>query len=176
MSVAAWLFVFRFLVPLFGGMLAMVTDIRERRIPNGLSVSICVSGLVYRTATGGWTGCLDSLAGFAVGFAVLFVLYAIGGGGAGDVKFMAAVGSWLGPYHILFVFVLSAIVLALFSFLVLFWRLCRGKTVTKPLDSTNSESGLKSSPILRTRLPYAVPATIAIGIRLAWLLLIGRTT
>jgi len=176
MSTPFWLFVIRFLAPLLGGLLAMITDIRDRRIPNALSVSLCLLGLLFRTATGGWPGCLDSFLGFAVGFAVLFLLYAVGGGGAGDVKFMAAVGTWLGPYHIVFVFVLSAIVLLFFTVSVLIWRLLLGEKVTRSAKAHSQvESKESNRSVLRSRLPYAVPATIAIAIRLAWLLFIGRT-
>lgn len=183
MSPASIYLALRFLFPLVGGMVAMMTDIRQQRIPNWLCVSLGVSGLVFRSGTGFSSGFLDSLAGFAVGFGVLFVLYLIGGSGAGDVKFMAAVGTWIGPYHIVFVFVLSAIVLFIYTVFVFFWRILRGWPITSPF-ARNSDSNQKSadrttsketSPF-RARIPYAVPATIALAVRLVWLLFIGRTS
>ncbi len=178
MSIAFWLFVIRFLIPLLGGLVAMVTDVRERRIPNSLCVALGATGLLYRTSIGGLSGCGDSLLGFMVGFAVLFLVYMVGGSGAGDVKFMGAVGAWLGPYHIVFVFVLSAVVLIFFTFAVLTWRLVQSvssKSSRLARNAIDASSDLNKS-VLRARLPYAVPATIAIALRLAWLILIGRTT
>ena len=46
-----------------------------------------VSGLLFRLGRLGW-----SLAGTAVGLALLLPAYAIGGMGAGDVKLLAGVG------------------------------------------------------------------------------------
>lgn len=156
----------------------MVSDVRERRIPNSLCVVLGTGGVLYRTLSGGFPGFLDSLSGFIVGFAVLFLVYIVGGSGAGDVKFMGAVGAWLGPYHIVVVFVLSAVVLIFFTFAVLTWRLLQGEK--NPKSSQLAPNAMEASSdfnksVLRSRLPYAVPATIAIALRLAWLILIGRT-
>lgn len=159
------IFVLRFVGAIIGGCLAMTTDIRHQRIPNRLCVAMLVAGLIFRTATGGLDGFLDAMGGGAAGFGILMVLHVIGGGGAGDVKFMTAVGTWIGPYHMLFVFVLSAMLLAFFSLAWFIWKLTHGKW--------NRTEGSQGNP-LRTRIPYAVPATLAMVLRLAWLLLIGR--
>jgi prepilin peptidase CpaA len=42
-------------------------------------------------------GGLAGVAGWAVGIALMFGLYALGGMGAGDVKLLGALGAWLGP-------------------------------------------------------------------------------
>jgi prepilin peptidase CpaA len=176
LSPAIGLFLVRFIVPFLGGLIAMASDIRERRIPNWISVSLLATGLVFRTITFGWAGLADSLGGFATGFAILFVLYAIGGGGAGDVKFMAGVGAWLGPYHVTMVFVLSAIIVLLYTVITLIIRLGLGDGTNSVQPHTDGKETVKKFSILRDRLPYAVPATLAIALRLGWLLLIGRTT
>ena len=81
------------------GCLASVIDLMERRIPNWLTFSMVLSGLVAMTIHGGLSlegGLADSLLGlFVVSLPLLFV-YALGGGGAGDVKFMMGVGAWSG--------------------------------------------------------------------------------
>ena len=48
---------------------------------------------------------LWSLAGMGVGLISLLPLYAIGGMGAGDVKLMAGLGAWMGPWLTLGAFV-----------------------------------------------------------------------
>ena len=89
--------------------LAAITDVRERRIPNWLTLLLIASG-VLRTA---FTGCapspLGSVAGMFAGAALPFVLFAIGALGAGDVKLMAGVGAWLGSLAAVEVFLLAGV-------------------------------------------------------------------
>ncbi|MHC4877546.1 MAG: A24 family peptidase [Planctomycetota bacterium] len=75
---------------------AAITDFRCRRIPNPLTLSAFVLGLIFRLSTDGIAGLLDAGLAFAVGFGTLFVLWIAGGGGAGDVKLMGALSVWIG--------------------------------------------------------------------------------
>ncbi len=61
------------------------------------------------TILGGWAGLSASLLGAGFGFTILVVFFALGGVGAGDVKLLAAVGAWLGPYWTVHVFIASAL-------------------------------------------------------------------
>jgi prepilin peptidase CpaA len=76
---------------------ACAFDLRYRRIPNILTMTTALAGLVFRAALGGLSGAGLSLAGCLAGGALFFPLFALGGLGAGDVKLVAAVGAWLGP-------------------------------------------------------------------------------
>ena len=90
--------ILRWVVLLSATGIASVCDLRERRIPNLLTFPLVFSGLLASLLLGGWgwNGLLDSLvATFAVGFPCLMV-YARGGGGAGDAKLMMGVGAWCG--------------------------------------------------------------------------------
>jgi prepilin peptidase CpaA len=71
-------------------------DLRERRIPNRLNLAGLVVGLTLQMALGGVQGFFAGVSGFAVGFAILFLPFAAGMVGGGDVKFVAAVGAYLG--------------------------------------------------------------------------------
>lgn len=71
-------------------------DLRERRIPNWLTLTTAVLGLVLQLATRGQAGLWDSLAGLVLGLAVLLPLFVLGKFGGGDVKLLAALGALRG--------------------------------------------------------------------------------
>jgi len=75
---------------------AAVSDIRHRRISNRLNVAATVSALGLQAILVGTGGVLDGLQGLVAGFAVLFIPFAMGRIGGGDVKFVAAVGAFFG--------------------------------------------------------------------------------
>jgi prepilin peptidase CpaA len=75
-----------------------VTDVRTRRIPNLLVLALLVGGLGFSLATRPVALALrESGAGLLLGFAIWIVFYVASVIGAGDVKFFAAAGAWLGP-------------------------------------------------------------------------------
>ena len=77
---------------------ACVTDVRWRRIPNALVLTLALTGLAYSVWIDPWFPGLGRAAGgLALGFAIWIVFFVIGAIGAGDVKLFAAAGTWLGP-------------------------------------------------------------------------------
>jgi len=88
---------------------ASISDIRSFKVPNWLTYSSLAVGISYFTLTKGFEGFIFSLAGTAAGFGLLILPYMVGGTGAGDVKLMGAVGSFLGAYGVFSVFILSCI-------------------------------------------------------------------
>lgn len=76
--------------------IACVIDVRERRIPNWLTLGAAVAGFGYQLALEGPAGLVTAGAGWLVGLAIFFLPFALGGLGAGDVKLIAALGTWLG--------------------------------------------------------------------------------
>lgn len=78
--------------------IACVTDVRWRRIPNELVVTLALTGFAYSVWQDAWlAGIGRSLAGLSLGFAIWIAFFVIGAIGAGDVKLFAAAGAWLGP-------------------------------------------------------------------------------
>jgi prepilin peptidase CpaA len=73
---------------------AVVTDIREHRIPNALTIPGAILALLLAHLPGGSVS--GALGGLAVGLAVALPLYWLHAMGAGDVKLMAMVGAFLG--------------------------------------------------------------------------------
>jgi len=75
---------------------AAVCDVRTRRIPNRLTGAVLISGLLWAFWLRGWEGLAESSLACVILGAPFVVLWAYGGGGAGDAKLMGAVGAWLG--------------------------------------------------------------------------------
>jgi len=90
--------------------MAAVTDIRARRIPNWLTLTVALTGLGQSVTPWAVTTPKDAIYGLLAGFVVTFLLYIVGGRGAGDVKLTAGIGAWLGPTPVLIVLAAAAIV------------------------------------------------------------------
>jgi len=86
-------------VPLIAA--GMISDVRSRRISNRLNLLVACAGLATMLAVRGPGGLLWSAGGLGAGLAVSFVIYAVGAIGAGDAKFIGALGAWLGPGGVL---------------------------------------------------------------------------
>ena len=81
---------------------ACATDLRARRIPNALVVTVFAAALLRAAlAPAGPTGFAATPSAAAIGavcgLALWFPLYAVRAFGAGDVKLFAATSAWLGP-------------------------------------------------------------------------------
>lgn len=77
-------------------LIASITDLTSRRIPNWLILLGMAASLKFQAFSPYGFGFSTWLAGFAVGLVALFPLYAMRVMGAGDVKLMATVGSFVG--------------------------------------------------------------------------------
>ncbi len=60
-------------------------------------------------ASQGWDGLAFGLKGLAVGFGLLFIPYLFGAMGAGDVKLLAAIGSFIGAAEVARVLLLTVL-------------------------------------------------------------------
>ncbi len=90
--------------------LAVWNALRTRRIPNALVFGGAVLGVLLNSAMPagdglfiqpfGGIGLLMSLAGLAVGLGLLLPMYAMRALGAGDVKLMAMLGAFVGPWTV----------------------------------------------------------------------------
>ena len=168
--------VFAILVGLFT-LLCAVLDYRTRKIPNWLTVSGAVMGLGYHTFAPQGIGPLWALAGFAVGFSLLLLPWLLGGGGMGDVKMLAALGTWLGPLLVLIAFGGGAFLASLGAIAVLACSTVEsGISVTQrrylaARAGSDAEPSRGNAPRkVRRVLPFAVPMAIATWLVLAWML------
>src|SRR5262245_64849156 len=85
------------LVALSIGVVACVTDLRTRRIPNVLTFGAAALALAFHGIVGGLPGVQSAALGWLAGLAMFLPFFLLGGMGGGDVKLLAALGAWLGP-------------------------------------------------------------------------------
>lgn len=177
MTLGFWELTLAVLIP--GTLYASWIDYTERRVPNWLNAALLVAGLVLQSAFFGWSGLGVGLLGALVGFAVLIVPWLMHGMGAGDVKLMAAIGAWLGPWLTLVSFAVGAIVGGVAAVVMIFstGRALHAYTnvqtiLTKMrrLDTAFSEvGGAKTFGDTSQLLPYGVPLTAGtIGVLLTY--------
>jgi prepilin peptidase CpaA len=98
------------------------TDWRTRRIPNWLTVPSLLLGLAANSYLHGWTGAKASLLGAGLGLALLLPFVLIRSLGAGDWKFVGALGAFLGPQNLLTVLVLGILVNGLMAAVMVVWK------------------------------------------------------
>src|SRR5579863_6957442 len=96
-------------------LLAAWTDLRDRKIPNWLTVPGILVGIAVNSYFRGWHGTKTSLEGAGLALSVLLPLVLLRALGAGDWKLMGAVGAFLGPALFLFVLVGSIFVSGLMA-------------------------------------------------------------
>lgn len=85
--------------PLF--IAGMVMDARQRRIPNLITVSTAALCMLLHLLTGGAEGLMASGKGLLIGLLILMPFYVFHMVGAGDIKFLASLGAFLGSGLIL---------------------------------------------------------------------------
>lgn len=156
---------------------ATYLDLRRHRIPNALTFGGALLGLALQTSLLGFDGFLTSLGGFGIGLAVLLPFYLLGGMGAGDVKLMGAVGTFLGIQYALLATALTLIVGGILAMLVLLARrgtqatLRRYGLMAKTLLLTGHVSYVPpaADEAAATRFPYAVAIALGTMGIIAWL-------
>lgn len=177
MNFGYWEFTLAFLIP--ATLYASWIDFAERRVPNWLNAAIAVCGLGAQVACFGISGLGWGLAGLLVGFAVLIVPWTMHGMGAGDVKLMAAIGAWLGPWLTLISFAAGAIIGGLAAVVMILstnravHALANMQTIMtklRRLDTAFGEfGGAKTFGNTSQLLPYGVPLTAGtIGVLLTY--------
>jgi prepilin peptidase CpaA len=146
------------------GACAAIVDVKERRIPNRLTYSAVIAGLVLQTSLHGGKGLLLSAEG-ALFFGGMFLLfYLVRAMGAGDVKLAAALGSIVGSsatLPVMFATAVAGAVLA-FCFMVMSGQVVETLRSTLGIIAFHVRHGLRAHPVVnldnaaRARMPYGL--------------------
>jgi prepilin peptidase CpaA len=148
---------------------AAAYDIRTRRIPNTLTYGGIVSGVVLRTLMEGWHGMGQALLGGVMAGGAFLLFFLVKGLGAGDVKLMAAIGSWVGFAQSVVVLIATAMAGGVLAVGYMIYHRRGAQTLRNIVLLTrfHGRSGIRPHPEINLnssdciRIPYAV--AIAIG-------------
>lgn len=160
-----------FAVVAAGALVATVVDIRTRRIPNDLTATMAGAGMGLAAVGVSGVPLWASLAGFALGLALMLPGYLLGATGAGDVKLMGAIGAVVGPAMVVPAFLFSAIAGGVLAILIAFRRQRLGATLAGTgrliARSPGARQEIRSAPAANR---FAYGPAIAVGSVLAMLL------
>jgi prepilin peptidase CpaA len=145
-------------------LLAGVSDLRTRRIPNALTVTALGIALALRGATG-VEPLAGGLAGALLAFATAVPFVMLGGMGGGDAKMLAAVGAFIGPAGLPTMLFVTALVGGAMGAFTVARRGAFGATVTRCRAILVTPFGISSGPLPRLGAPgaIAIPYGVAIG-------------
>jgi prepilin peptidase CpaA len=154
--------------------IAAIVDYRFKKVPNIITFSAIAAGLFLALLSRGLIGLTGSIAGLVVGMGLLYLPYAAGGMGAGDVKLLGAIGALKGPWFVFITFLAMAIiggVMAIFKIAFVLKRAdmrILGESV-RTAYYTRSLSALEIPEYAKKeKLPYAVAISAGAAVCLIW--------
>lgn len=103
-------------------LLAGITDLWHRRIPNWLTVPAFAAGVAANSFYGGWAGLKISLLGTLVGLGVLLPFVLLRSLGAGDWKLAGALGAFTGPGLLIDLLLLSIFVAGVVAAILIIYK------------------------------------------------------
>jgi prepilin peptidase CpaA len=143
---------------------AAVWDVQQHRIPNWLTYTAMLGGVLLRSYFFGWRGAVSAVLGLLLAGGIIFVFYMLRAIGAGDLKLMAAIGSLVGPHDITVTLLATAIaggVLAI-VYATYYGRLRSTAVNVGSVLRFHAWSGLQAHPEINLdnpetlRMPYGV--------------------
>lgn len=166
------------IVVVIAACVAAFTDVSRFRVHNLLTFPLALSGVIYFAISAGWQGVAHSMGGLALGLGMLIVPYLFGALGAGDVKFFAAVGAWLGVDPMFVILIVACLATGVYSLYILLRRggvlyvwlnlqlafiqvLSFGKQMCRSDEYESVQGVLAKSPDYRSRL---VPFSAMLGV------------
>ncbi len=102
-------------------LISSFTDFKNQKIPNYLTFPSMLTGMIYYFISEGMAGFFFSLAGLLTGFFLLIIPHILGGMGAGDVKLLAAVGSFIGAKGVFLAFLLTALFGGIYAIIIILY-------------------------------------------------------
>jgi prepilin peptidase CpaA len=150
--------------------MACISDLRTRRIPNGLVAILAAVGFVVAFVTKSLpVGLTQAGGGLATGLVIWLPFYAFRTLGAGDVKSFAAASTFLGPRAAIQAALYTALYGGLMAFAFMLARSGLAATFIRVSHATQQPTLLRnvSSPNQR-RMPYALAIAAGVLSAILW--------
>jgi prepilin peptidase CpaA len=168
---------------LVAALIAAVTDVWKFKVYNLLTFPLLASGLLYHVIHGGTPELMGSIVGALAGFGLMILLYTMGGMGAGDVKFVTALGAWLGLPLTLYVLIVGCIAAGVYAVVLLVAAPSRRETLLnmqilwlrliclgRHLGSEDRvEAEVKRSDRRRRLIPFSAMIALGLVATVLWL-------
>lgn len=142
-------------------------DIREFRIPNGLTLGGVVGGLAFAFALGGLVQLGNAFVALLAAFFLSLPFWLLGWVGAGDVKLLAGVGTILGFPHILVALACVAFAGLVLALVAMAWHGLLLHTLHRFASTIGMTLVTKKATYVppdeaesKVKLPYAVAITL----------------
>jgi Flp pilus assembly protein protease CpaA len=166
-----WTPLWMWAVVMAASLIAAVTDLRTRRIANGLTLPLLAFGLGAALLRGGLPGLGLAIAGMCLLALPYLMLFVTAGGGGGDVKLMAAIGACVGLFDGAIVLFSVALVGVLLAVIVGLWMQTNGTHAVTAIDRHNSlnvpgvddvDADPRSVTIRNVAIPYGVAIFVGV--------------
>jgi len=152
--------------------IAVYGDVRSHRISNTLSLIGLMAGLGLQYLGSGLHGVTSGLLGAGVGLACFAPFYLLRAMGAGDLKLLAAIGSFLGPQGAFYAALFSLLAGGVSAIGYVLWCALRASIssfVQEGFAAICASAVVAAQIARRDRLPFALPIAIG-GIAACWYL------
>jgi prepilin peptidase CpaA len=147
-----------------GASAAAAIDLRTRRVPNALTMSLAAAGILLAVTGLGRVGLMAAVGGGLFGLVLMLPGHFFGATGAGDVKLLSALGTMLGPGTTLWAFLLATIAGGILAVAV---AACRGRlllTLSRSAELVRTAGGNATQiEDPRANNAFAFAPAIAIG-------------
>ncbi|MBI4116014.1 MAG: prepilin peptidase [Candidatus Omnitrophica bacterium] len=165
------------LAVVLGLAVACALDWRFKKLPNWLTFSIALSGFIFHMMRGGLPAFMQSILGFMVGIACLYLPFLLGGVGGGDVKLLGAIGAYVGPVVVIQVFLVSAVIGGVLSML----EITRTRAWPHTLESLRNRvlhfiltrQVVSERQVQFSKEPLRIPYALALSAGYLWIQFIG---
>ena len=118
------------LVTISATLLAALIDLRSRKIPNWLTLTVAAAGIfggflffaIHGDWPGGWQWLLFSSKGWLAGIGIFLIPFILGGMGGGDVKLLGAIGALKGVNFVIETALMAALWGGLLAIIAIIYR------------------------------------------------------